>query len=1514
MSDGTKQQERTPAALAPERIRLDELDFAERAAMMAGLGAALHYVGLDNQPSGDWSGLFTAADSFVFASILCDSGHAARTRLLEDFAAVPVARLVRVIGGEARRFDGWLDELERINTPAAAVVGEAMQAMVKNHLQRELASIWPRYYALAPHPRRLMAAYANMARIEPAVDTAGDIDNGGRVLPPATEVNSERLRSQLASMASAIERLQEVVRAELPHSLESGQHDPAAGMLLAFLGLYDKVQAHINTFTRRHTDFYYRDCLYALPRPARPDHVHLVFRRDANPARQVQVRRGSVFSAGKDAAGREICFRTDSDLAIGTARVAALCSLRFERDAHVSPEHELHYATRAIATRLPASATVGETPMQSWPLLGGPAEGGERARIGLAVASRQLFLKEGKRRVVLGLRIEDRLESDAGVGDAIRAHAVAAKKVIDLLRPGIETLLRCAVRQTKKNVKLAAAKASERALAGLLESLIPLLAASPQPAGDAAMRRLLQADAWALWEEYGEYDGERSAEFTRTMIEQEVGRCLADLHASRDELLRGLADTVAPLRALYSRYAQSDPALLAAHADDAGRLLDEMAASHAVHCAAFTALDGDAYLHHFLAALTAAAPHRKAFHILFGTFFRHWLLAARNRLRGAELSALRQRYEQLFPHAQMPKPGLDEGDPLCFIYRKERIDKSVIWLEPNRDLMFDRLIGRIFSVTLSTAQGWFTVADAHAVREMVTPSSRCQPDGAGCGKSEGTGSAGFSLDITLHPHDPAVVACLPAVHGEQWNTDLPILQLELNADARVYGYDLLGASLLTAVEVAVEVKDVRGLALGNQLGRIDPAKPFNPFGPLPDLASYLVMGSPEIARKNLTACTLRVRWAGLPSGENGFATHYDGYETPLDNQAFAVSVSLLRDGQWQRLGKGGMRLPLFASAEGASSLLPQAKLRANEADLDGQFHHEDQVRPEGQYAYDLTARNGFLKFQLVSPAGAFGHAAYPQLLSRVITANVRRKQPLPLPNPPYTPLIEGITLDYRAASRLRPGIADCAGGTGGEAHAEKIFHLYPFGVREIHPAAVSESPGVLPRFVRDGNLYIAIEGGEPGESVSLLFHLQDEAAREAAQDHAPLVWRYLSGDEWVRLPPDRLLGDSTDGFLTSGIVQLILPEDINRQHCILAAGVFWLCISTDGNAARFAGLHGVHAQAQAATRVLDANGAAEFSGLPSGSVKSMQESVPGLAGVVQIGTSFGMRVPENERRLYTRMGERLRHKNRAVTAWDIERLVLEEFPQVFKVKCLPGFVSPLSTRGGWLSNQTGQVLVAVLPMVPHGVAGMPLPRLNTVELDRIRDYLTEKTSSHAHIAVRNAAYERIQVRCTAELTPHSQSGLSLQFIHTELDRYLSPWQHDGYQAGFDWTIRCKDVETFLRGLSCVRAVGGLSLLRISEDDFGDYRLADTARGNTDAAYGRASATKGKVGGTVTAGGPQVRASWPWSIAAPMDWHLIEIAASANDPRLRRPPRATGIGHLTVGGNYIVGSTGGESDD
>ena len=142
-------------------------------------------------------------------------------------------------------------------------------------------------------------------------------------------------------------RLQPLARELLPQTLAVPTHEPAAGLLIAFLQVYGSVQQQINRFSDAHADFYYRRVLGLSPRPAEPDQAHVVARRDSRAPTDVALPAGLVLRAGKDAQGKPVRFQSVEALAVGDAEVAQLLTIRLERDPLISPEREFGFVTRS---------------------------------------------------------------------------------------------------------------------------------------------------------------------------------------------------------------------------------------------------------------------------------------------------------------------------------------------------------------------------------------------------------------------------------------------------------------------------------------------------------------------------------------------------------------------------------------------------------------------------------------------------------------------------------------------------------------------------------------------------------------------------------------------------------------------------------------------------------------------------------------------------------------------------------------------------------------------------------------------------------------------------------------------------------------------------------------------------------------------------------------------------------------------------------------------------------------
>lgn len=1274
--DGTAQDERFPRPLDPQWFRVDEFGLPQRVALLVHHARSLGFTGTSGELRGHWGELLMQDEAVVLALIACRDVQrmkAAFERLHEaaaggdaDALAAAAAPAMELVGD----FDDWLQHLRPVpERGARAVTG---------YLERHLPALWPdvqwlrEQFASRREAGRLQALHASW-RTVPAATASRRPQR-----PPR-----EQLRICYFAMLALLARLQEVARSELPISFDSGHHEPATGLLLAFLRLYETVQERINRFADRRIEHYYREVLQLSPRPAGSADLHLLLSREAQAAAPTVLPPGTRFGAGVDAGGNSIEFAVEHAVTITDAQVATLRTLRQERDPLAAPERQFGYVARVSCAEPPAATAPGEPP---WALFGGTLRGrserdAREARIGFALASPVLRLHEGTRELTLVLQIDT------------------------------------------------------------------------SPLGEV------------------------------------------------DDLLARLE----------------------------------------------------------------AADSEAAFSAVLGPLFTAWLLDPRDRLGAAGLQRVR-RAAARWPLGER-SPGarpLSPADPLCLLGGE---------VSPERDLMLEHLLMDLFDVELSVAAGWAPVP-AVAITRQGGPDD----------------PAALALVMPLSPSFPAVVPCVPAVHGAAWPAGEPVLSLRLSRRSRLCAVSLLGGLRLVQATLSVHVQGLRTLSIHNQLGRLDPGKPFAPFGPLPTTASYLVVGAPELAGKAVDLWCLHVDWSGLPDAPGGFAVHYRDYGDGWNDAAFRLSVALLRDG-WLEVTPAARGLPLFVTDPETRAPQRRTPLAVDGAALRAYWRPAD-----GPLDLEQGARSGFVRLQLGAPAAAFGHAMYPTLLTQTLSANVRRRRrPRPMPMPPYTPLVERCSLEYRATARLRPGR-----GTAELAEArDRLLHLHPFGLREVYPAGGDALPTLLPDLGPDGQLLIGLVAAAPPQGpLTLLFDLHDESADEAlarerlargaaVEPH----WAVMMDDAWVDLRPEQLLSDTTLGLLGPGIVTLDLPEGLTRDNPSLPGPCYWLRLSTPAVSDAFAGLRGVRAQA---VRVLQVAGAAApLDGRPL----APATAVPGLAGVLPAGSPSTPRPAEDRGVFRTRAAERLRHKGRACLPWDFERLVLERFPGVHKVKCFDNLVSP----GG--ERRAGHVLVVVVPDGPRNDparAAQPA-RLNADELRRIEEHLRPLCSPLVSLQVRNASYEWVQVRCTVRLRSGVASGRALERINRAITEYLSPWHDGGHESRFGWRLQGEHVEACVRALDEVQSVGGLSLLHAGEDEAargqgGRYWLVDTAPEPGEPAPP-----------------PVLRWRQPWSLLLPLDTHLIDLDpaaaaadADAADDEDDELPQRSGVASLAIGRTFIVG--------
>lgn len=780
---------------------------------------------------------------------------------------------------------------------------------------------------------------------------------------------------------------------------------------------------------------------------------------------------------------------------------------------------------------------------------------------------------------------------------------------------------------------------------------------------------------------------------------------------------------------------------------------------------------------------------------------------------------------------------------------------------------FYKVFKRMFTITLTADSGWYEVESYLPDSALINPAmdENC-----------------LRLGINLPPEAPGIVSYSPELHGKHYEIDQPMVHLSMNDQNDLYPYSLLKALTVSRIRIDVAVQGSRDLMAYNQHGQLDPSGPFQPFGPLPDIGAYLMVGSNEAASKHLTAFEVLLEWDALPGGRFGMQHHYREYVQSFQPDLYKVKTTLLANGRWQPAQEneqGEVNLFRVQSCQGRDvEMAPQSPLPVHHLSLHTPVTATD---VKNDFAFNLNARSGFFKFTLSNPPYVFGHKAYPFLLSRALTANALKKKKASLPKPPYTPVVRSMEINYEAFSEIK-----MEQGASRSSHRSgiRVIHLHPFGWAPIYPQSENRLPSFVPDYGQGGNLLIGLGGASPWGTLTLFFHIRSKTQLFDADPRPVPRWYYLSSDQWMELPQRRIISDTTRSFTSSGVITLDIPAGMNNGHTILPGHCFWLRVCADQGSHRAGHLLGVAAHALTVTWQDLGNATDHLQApLPAGRIHQSVNALPGIGKILQPCASTGGRAAETGSNLTTRISERLRHKNRAVTSWDYERLVLERFPEIYKAKCFAG-----TSRSDGM-DIGGRVLMAVIPQL-DATAQSPdqQPMVDDHLLDSIRDHLSGLASPFADIEVCNPVYEQIQVRCTVQLHPSAKAGAHIKRINQAINHYLSPWSQGGrYQARFGWCIRRADLEAYLLGLEHVAYITRFSMLHIVRETADTYGLFDTAGAQAETLRTR-----------------DIKPKFPWGIAVPVKHHYIHTVGDYRPDE----PRPAGIDDIKIGETFIITGT------
>jgi hypothetical protein len=587
--------------------------------------------------------------------------------------------------------------------------------------------------------------------------------------------------------------------------------------------------------------------------------------------------------------------------------------------------------------------------------------------------------------------------------------------------------------------------------------------------------------------------------------------------------------------------------------------------------------------------------------------------------------------------------------------------------------------------------------------------------------------------------------------------DRPILALLLNHQNSKTGsgdvsgverwYDYFQDMEVKEIKVDVSVKGLQSLHIQNDFAELSSQKPFEPFGSQPQPGNNFYFIHPELAAKRLHTLSLNFTWINKPVS---FESYYKDYQAIADETARERGLKI-NFGFKARVRMHTNQTPVVL-VDKDINLFDNTIITLAKTDEELPLNVLDN-RDE------VVSQKRYFSLELLQD---FNHGVYPvlQTLQMVNYSNDKLKEYIL--NPPYTPKLQRFTIDYTTAFTL---------GTETWGAPASIFRIGPFGYAQLGEGRLQPF-SLLPVFKQQGHLYIGISGAQKNQNLALLFQLAEATANPELTPPS-LSWSFLRNNTWEPLPAACIVTDTTNNLTGNGIVEFSIPDDITDTNTLFQEGLYWLSATAHENVAALPAIIDIVAQAVATvfTDPEDASGHYDAA-LPTGSIKKAQQDFAGIAKLNQPYPSEHGRPAEHDNLFYTRVSERIRHKNRALTLWDYERLVLENFPEVYKVKCIP-----VNTPGQ--NELNGAVEIIVVPDIKRNAAFNSFePRASVNLLQRITTWLERRISPFAEIKVRNAVYVKIRVKTLVSIKKGLSKEYYRQQLDTDLKKLFSPWAFD----------------------------------------------------------------------------------------------------------------------------------------
>lgn len=664
---------------------------------------------------------------------------------------------------------------------------------------------------------------------------------------------------------------------------------------------------------------------------------------------------------------------------------------------------------------------------------------------------------------------------------------------------------------------------------------------------------------------------------------------------------------------------------------------------------------------------------------------------------------------------------LEEGNRKISIFF-QLTDDSVYRLEEQGLVYFDLLDA--FELQVSCAEGWMTYSP------MVTI-------------GEKKGKKNLIFDFTVTEMEASLSPCQDDIHG--FSTQYPCVRIETKNEN--CPYDWAKHIAFGRMGIDVEVEGIRHFNLYSELGEMDAGKPFYPFGTQAEKGGWFMFSNEEISRKTVTEVSFKGVWNKLPQAQGGYGTVYKDYtqHSTLNNQSFRIKTEYRKNEKWHLCPEG--LLLLFREEDGV--LKEEAEIPFRMTDQNGRPIAARLSVPDAGYGRET---NLLFRVTLNAPSIGFGMEEYRRLFAEVMIYNSchKEKKQKEIPSVPVIPLLSDVELAYKAHWRSNDK----------GAVPVRLSRITCFSGEEDCPLNTGSVYDFMEDMKNSRNLYVKFAGMGSDKRICLyvdfsyikkdLFLSESGTAKVSPY----LEIDYRRDGKWQPMNPENLLREETCGLTQNGFIECLLPVELQQVP------FFWLRIRLQGEIEQYPAIRAMYLNC---LKVVAEKG--DGLPLPAGTIQKIKPEDKRVGSILQPLPGFGGKAKETVAEVSVRQSARISHRNRAVTPDNYEQMVLDQFPEIQKVHCLPQMCT---------HNQ--EVYVVVFSYTDDNA----YPLTPSWKLAEIRDWLSSRVSPFVTLKVCNPSYRKVDIVCKAVLQEDGEDeGEIRRRMTLQIQDYFAPWLRTG---------------------------------------------------------------------------------------------------------------------------------------